>query len=196
MKLALVGATGRVGSHVAQQARERGHAVRTLARSELDLFDPAAVARALQGQDALVSAYGAPPDAPQLLVAATRSLVQAAQRCGMARVLTVGGAGGLAVAPGQRLADTAGFPAALQAKVQAHEEAVAVLAQSGLDWTCLAPAAQIGPGERTGAYRLAPAALVRDAQGRSSISYADFALAVLDELEAGRHLRQLVGTGY
>lgn len=196
MKLALVGATGRVGSHLAREALARGHALRTCSRDEVDLFDSGALAHVLRGQDALLSAYGAPPDAPQRLVDATRSLVRAAQAAGVRRVLTVGGAGGLEIAPGQRLADTPGFPPDLQAKVQAHEEAVQVLLHSGLDWTCLAPAAQIGPGERTGRYRLAVAALVRDAQGRSSISYPDFALAVLDELAAGRHPRQLVGTGY
>jgi putative NADH-flavin reductase len=195
-QIALIGSTGRVGSRVLAEARSRGHAVRELLRSEVDLFDPQVLAERLHGQDALVSAYGAPADAPQMLPELTRSLVQAARSAGVQRLLTVGGAGGLAIAPGQRLAEMPGFPPALLSKVKAHEEAAAVLAASGLNWTCVAPAERIGPGERTGRYRLAPQALVRDAQGRSGISYEDFACAVMDELEAGRHLRQLVGTGY
>jgi putative NADH-flavin reductase len=161
MKIALVGGTGRVGSRVAREALDRGHAVRCLRRREVDLFDPWAVAQALRGQDVLVSAYGAPADAPQLLAQATRSMVQAARAAAVRRIITVGGAGGLAVRPGMRLADTDGFPSALLPKVKAHEDAAAVLAASGLDWTCLAPAAQIGPGERTARYRLALRALVK-----------------------------------
>jgi len=195
MKIALVGSTGRVGSHVAREALDRGHAVRCLLRAQVDLFDPEALAQALRGQEVLVSAYGAPADAPQLLAQATRSMVQAVRAAAVRRIITVGGAGGLAVRPGVRLADTDGFPSALLPKVGAHEDAVAVLAASGLDWTCLAPAAQIGPGERTARYRLALGALVRDAEGRSSISYEDFACALLDELEAGHYMRQVVGTG-
>ena len=121
---------------------------------------------------------------PQKLPQATRSLLQAAESAGMARVLTVGGCGGLAVPDGGRLADTDGFPSALLPKVKAHEEAVVLLAASPIAWTCLAPPEQIGLGERTGRYRLAPATLVRDAVGRSEISYEDFARAVIDELEA------------
>jgi putative NADH-flavin reductase len=169
--------------------------VRAVLRAEVDVFDPQALAALLRGHDALVSAYGAPPDALHLLAALTQSLVAAARLAGVDRLVTVGGAGGLAVAPGQRLADTPGFPAALLPKVKAHEDAGAVLAASGLAWTCLAPATQIAAGERTGRYRLAAGALVADAQGRSTISYPDFACALLDELETGRHLRQLVGVG-
>jgi putative NADH-flavin reductase len=133
---------------------------------------------------------------PQKLPQATRSLLQAAESAGMARVLTVGGSGGLAVPDGGRLADTDGFPSALLPKVKAHEEAVVLLATSPIAWACLAPPEQVGLGERTGRYRLAPATLVRDAVGRSEISYEDFACAVIDELEAAQHLRQLVGVGY
>jgi uncharacterized protein len=196
MKIALVGSTGRIGRHVARAALDRGHAVHCLLRAQVDLFDPDALAQALRGQDVLISAYGAPADAPQLLASATASLVQAAREAGVGRLITVGGAGGLAVGPRTRLADQPGFPAALLPKVKAHEDAVAVLAASDLEWTCVAPAAQIAQGERTGRYRLAVGALVCDAQGRSTISYADFACALVDELEAARHLGRLVGTGY
>lgn len=196
MRIALVGSTGRIGSRIVQEARARGHQVREVLRADVDLFDPATLATMLRGHDVLVSAYGAPAAEPQKLPAATHSMLSAAQAAGLGRVLTVGGCGVLAVAEGGRLADTDGFPPALLPKVKAHEEAVALLAASRMAWTCLSPPEQIGPGERTGRYRLAPAILVRDAAGRSTISYEDFACAVMDELEAPRYLRELVGAGY
>jgi putative NADH-flavin reductase len=196
MKIALVGSTGRIGRHVAREALDRGHAVHCLLRAQVALFDPEELAQALRGQEVLISAYGAPADAPQQLATVTASLVQATREAGVGRLITVGGAGGLAVGPGTRLADQPGFPAALLPKVKAHEDAVAVLAASDLEWTCVAPAAQIAQGERTGRYRLAVGALVCDAQGRSTISHADFACALGDELEAARHRGRLVGTGY
>lgn len=203
MKIALIGSTGRIGRHLAQEARSRGHKVRSLlhaARSTLeedattrvaDVFDGAALADAVRGQDAIVSAYGAPADAPHLLPLATAAIVKAATVAGVRRLVTVGGAGALEVQPGVRLADTAGFPPSLLPKVRAHADALSVLAGSGLHWTCVAPAVQIGPGERTGRYRLAVGAVAG-----SSISYPDFACALLDELEGDRHPRQIVGTGY
>ena len=209
VKIALIGATGRIGAHLLREARERGHEVLALVRPgvakagsahparAVDMFQPAELAEALRGQDAVVSAYGVPTDALlHLLPAAARAIVQAARLAGVRRVVTVGGAGMLAVSPGVRLADTPDFPAALQPKVVAHDQAVAALREAAdLDWTCVAPAAQIGPGGRTGRYRVAVGALVRDAQGRSVISFEDFAIALLDELEQGRHLREVLGVG-
>lgn len=196
MRIALVGSTGRIGTRIAQEAGARGHDVLAVRRGDVDLFDPVALATVLQGSDILVSAYGAPADEPQKLPQATRSMLAAARSAGLARVLTVSGCGILSVPGAGCLADTEGFPAALQPKVTAHEAALAVLAASASAWTCLSPPEQIGPGERTGRYRLAPGELVRDADHRSAISYEDFACAVVDELESPRHLRQLVGTGY
>lgn len=196
MRIALVGSTGRIGSRIVQEARARGHQVREVLRSDVDLFDPAALATVLAGNDVLVSAYGAPADEPQKLPEATRSMLAAVESAGLGRVLTVGGCGVLEVPEGGRLADTEGFPPALLPKVKAHEEAVELLAASRTAWTCLSPPEQIGPGERTGRYRVSRAMLVRDAAGRSSISYEDFACAVMDELEAPRHQRELVGAGY
>jgi uncharacterized protein len=196
MRIALVGSTGRIGSRIACEARARGHHLSEILRADVDLFDALALAAALRGSDVLVSAYGAPAGEPEKLPRATRSFVQAAESLELNRVLTVGGCGILAVPEGGRLADTDAFPQALQPKVKAHDEAVAVLAASRVAWTCVSPPEQIGPGERTGHYRLIPETLVRDAAGASTISYEDFACAVVDELEAASHLRRLVGAGY
>lgn len=202
MKIALIGSAGKVGRHLVQEARARGHEVLGLLRPggshpdasaatrAVDVFDATALAEAVRGQDAIVSAYGAPADAPHLLPAATAAIVVAARAAGVHRLVTVGGAGGLEVRPGVRLADTAGFPPALLPKVKAHADAVAVLVESELHWTCVAPAARVVAGERTGRYGVAVGSLVSD-----SISYADFACALLDELETDRHSRRVVGTG-
>lgn len=201
MKIALIGGAGKVGRHLVREALARGHEVLALVRPggslpdasvatrAVDVFDAQGLAETVRGQDAIVSAYGAPADAPHLLPAATAAIVQAARAAGVQRLVTVGGAGGLEIRPGVRLADSEGFPAALLPKVKAHADTLAVLAGSGLLWTCVAPAAQIAAGERSGRYRVAVGALAGN-----RISYADFACALLDELETDRHPRQVVGT--
>lgn len=196
IRIALVGSTGRIGSRIANEARTRGHHVLEVLRANVEIFDPYALSKVLRGSDVLVSAYRAPEAEPPKLPQATRSMLQASESAGLTRVLTVGGCGGLTIPEGGRLADTDDFPAELLPKVKAHEEAVDLLASSCIAWTCIAPPEHIGPGERTGRYRLAPAALVRDAAGRSTISYEDFACGVVDELEAAQHLRKLLGAGY
>lgn len=197
MQLALIGATGRIGRHIAAEAAARGHAVTSLTREVVDIFDRQALARALQGHDAVVSAYGAPTDALlHLLATVATSVTQAARLAGVPRVLTIGGAGVLEVAPGVRLGDTPDFPAALQPKVAAHAAAIgALLASEGVAWTCLVPAAQIGPGAGTGRYRTAVHQLVRQEDGRSTIAYPDFARAVVDVAESRRFVREVVGVG-
>ena len=210
MKVALIGATGKVGRPIAQEAVARGHEVlallrpkssllegRSISAREVDIFDAHALGEAVRGCDAIVSAYGAPAQSLHLLAAAAESIVKAARQAGVRRIVLVGGAGGLEVAPGVRLADTPDFPATLQPKVVAHSDAISVLrAADDLDWTCVAPAAQIGLGDRIGRYRSASGRLVADAKGQSCISYADFACAVLDQLESDLNVRQVLGIGY
>lgn len=203
MKIALIGASGNIGRRIAGEALDRGHTVLNLGRTEsaqragaphrlTDVFDPKKLAQAIKGCDALVSAYRAPDDSLQLLASLTKSMVEAARAARIKRLLVVGGAGSLEVSPGVKLASTPGFPEHLKAKAAAHDEAIAVLKTANdLDWTCLAPAAQIGPGTKTGKYRGAVGSLVKDAEGRSAISYEDFADALITELEARSHVREI-----
>jgi putative NADH-flavin reductase len=197
MRIALIGASGRLGGEIAREAIARGHTVTALRRGEVDIFDVAALAQAVRGHAALVSAYRAPSeDSLHLLAAVARCATRAAQQAGVSRVLTVGGAGVLEVAPGQRLGDQADFPAALRPQVVAHAAAIAELrACTGVDWTCVVPAARIAPGPRSGHYRTAIDTLVRRADGSSTLTDADFACALIDELETGRHPRQVLGVG-
>lgn len=212
MRIALIGATGRIGRVVLHQSLLRGHPVRALLRPgrdaatlppaatavPLDLFDAEALACALAGIDAVVSAYGAPPDAPPKRLADLAAvLVRAMAHAGVARLVTVGGAGVLETAPGVRLGDAPGFPEALQDKVRAHAEAIDILhgADPTLAWTCVAPAEHIAAVPPTGRWRQEVGRLVRRADGSSRIGYADFATALLDELVQCRHPRQVLGVG-
>ncbi|CAN5601752.1 NAD(P)H-binding protein [soil metagenome] len=221
MKIALVGGTGRIGQHLAAEALSMGHDVTVIARHasgatsasmslpdgpmprtgalrhvRADLFDPEALAEAVRGHDAIVSAFAAPPEMPMRVADAAKALVDAARAAVVRRLMVVGGAGSLEVTPGIVLADTPGFPAALRPKAVAHSRAIDVLRRApDLDWTWFAPAAEIADGPRTGTFRRG-SMLVADAAGRSRISYADFAAAFVDELAAARWLRQVMTAGY
>ncbi|MBJ6763773.1 NAD(P)-dependent oxidoreductase [Myxococcaceae bacterium JPH2] len=210
MKIALYGATGVLGRRIAQEALSRGHQVLALSRdpSRLDLKDPqltsarsdakdpADVARHVAGQDVVVSALAPDGGNPSSLVALTRSLIDGVQRAGVRRLLMVGGAGSLEVAPGKQLVDAPEFPVSWKPIAIAHRDALDVLRKCPLEWTSLSPAALIQPGQRTGKFRLGTEQLVVDAKGESHISAEDYAVALVDELEKPKHLRQRFTVGY
>ena len=116
----------------------------------------------------------------------------------MPRVLYVGGASSLEVAPGQALADQPDFPEAYKAEAQEGRDALAIWRSEaqGLDWTNLSPAAEIAPGARTGTYRTTGDKFLTDAAGHSFITFEDYAVAVLDELERPQHVGQRFGVAY
>ncbi|MFC5182064.1 NAD(P)-dependent oxidoreductase [Actinomadura harenae] len=207
MKILLIGSTGMVGSRVAAEARARGHEVTGVTRSgkdgtaKADANDAAAVARLAQGQDAIVLAIAPPRDgsdpvAP--LLADGRGVLAAAREAGVRRVVIVGGAGSLEVAPGQRLVDSPGFPDLYKNEALAHGALLdAVRAEgSGLDWTYISPAAEIGPGDRTGTFRLGGDRLLTDADGNSRISAEDYAVALVNELEDPKAVGRRITVAY
>ncbi|MCC8401516.1 NAD(P)H-binding protein [Paraburkholderia sp. MMS20-SJTN17] len=211
LKIALFGATGMVGSRIAAEAARRGHQVTALVRdparvpagvanlqaSKADLLDAASVAEALRGQDVVASAYAPPQDDLATLAQATRTLVEGARAAGVKRVVVVGGAGSLEVAPGKQLVDTDGFPDAYKGIALAHRDVFDYYRGiADLDWTFFAPAALIAPGERTGKFRTGANTLIADAQGNSRISAEDYAIAFVDELEQGRFIRQIATVAY
>jgi putative NADH-flavin reductase len=155
-----------------------------------DIFDSAGVADAASGADVVVSAYGPGPEKPELLLDATRSLIAGVEDSGVKRLIVAGGAGSLEVAPGVRLVDTPDFPPEWKGIAIAHAEALELLRTSRLDWTSVSPAAYIHPGERTGKYRTGEDQLLVDEKGQSEISAEDFAIAIADEVEHPRHLRE------
>ncbi|WMJ67699.1 NAD(P)H-binding protein [Stenotrophomonas sp. 24(2023)] len=212
MKIALVGATGNIGRQIARHALARGHQVTALVRSENDLpaelagarlaiaplDDAEALAAVIAGHDVLASAYGPRPgDDIGRVANVAEQLVAAARQAGVPRVVVVGGAGSLEVAPGVQLVDTPDFPAAYKPYALAHREALTRLqAIDDLDWTFFSPAAEIGPGEERGQYRVQAKAFLADASGHSRISYGDYGAAFVAELEAHQYPQQIITVAY
>jgi hypothetical protein len=167
-----------------------------------DATNADSVAQVARGADAVVSAISPRPNARGLaapsLSANSRALIKGLRTAGVKRVLYVGGASSLEVAPGKALADLPDFPKAYREEAREGREALAIWRgeAKGLDWTYLSPAAEIGPGERTGKYRTTGDQLLTDAKGKSFITFEDYALAVLDELERPAHVGKRFGVAY
>lgn len=211
MKIALVAASGTIGRHIAQQAIRRGHEVTAVLRRDTDLpaeLDGASIAIAalddhdglvavLRGHDVLASAYGPAPGDEASVSPVTQALIAAARAAGIRRLVVVGGAGSLEVAPGVQLVDTEGFPHAYKSVASAHRDALKLYQSTDdLDWTFYAPAAVIGPGEKQGNFRTQAKTLLADAQGKSTISYSDYADAFVSEIEQPRFVRQIATVAY
>jgi len=197
MKIVVLGPTGMIGSRIVTELTERGHEVVGASRaSGTDITDPTAVSAAVSGADAVVCAISA-RGVDYTLADAARSLIDGMRRSGRTRLVIVGGAGSLEVAPGIRLIDTPQFPEEYRAEASQGAEALAVYrAVADLDWTYLSPAAFIHPGERTGSYRQAGDQLLADDNGNSEISAEDYAIAVADLLEQGTHVRERVAVAW
>ena len=201
-KIALIGASGNAGSRILKELSDRGHVVTAIARHPEritalpgvtavrgDVFAQAELAALLKGHDAVISAVHFTASDPDILIAAVRA-------SGVRRYLVVGGAGSLEVAPGQRLIDLPDFPAAYA--VEAGKGAAFLDLLRGvqdLDWTFLSPSAMFVPGVRTGVFRLGGDQLLSTANG-SSISFEDYAIALVDEIENPAHIRQRFTVGY
>jgi putative NADH-flavin reductase len=212
MNIALIGATGFVGSALLAEAARRGHPVTALVRNtqkvpaidgvvarEVDVLDTAALADALAGHDAVISAFSghAQAEVQAYFVRGFESIVQATRRARVPRLLAVGGAGSLEVAPGVQLLDTPQFPDAWRGTAEGARQALRILReQPDLDWTMLSPAAHLEPGERTGVFRLGGDQLLADAAGHSRITLGDYAQAMVDELERPAHGRRRFTVAY
>jgi putative NADH-flavin reductase len=203
MKIAVTGASGRAGSEIAAELARRGHSVTAIARNpekiaklpnvtpkKGDVFDQAGMAALWAGHDAAVSSV-------HFLASDPDRLIGAARDSKVGRYLVVGGAGSLEVAPGVRLVTTPNFPAAYKAEAEKGAAFLDLLRQQkDLNWTFLSPSALFFEGPRTGKFRLGTDQLLTAADGKSSISFADFAVALADEIERPAHLRQRFTVGY
>ncbi|QSN63749.1 MULTISPECIES: NAD(P)-dependent oxidoreductase [unclassified Caballeronia] len=202
-RIAIIGATGNVGSRLTHEALRRGHTVTALARDtskletregldarDVDALDLDALADAIAGHDAVFSAtrFSTVPES---------AIVGAVKRAGVERLLVVGGAGSLYLAPGQRLLDAPGFPDAYRAEATAGAAFLDALRRDReLNWTFVSPSAEFVSGPRTQRFRTGVDELLVDANGRSWISFDDFAIAFLDEFERGAHIKQRFTVGY
>ncbi len=211
MKIVLYGATGKSGKVILKELVDRGHTVLAIARNpenvdklnnvttaQDDLTDVAKTAQLIAGAnaDAVVSALGPPQDNTDALLPIAANLVAAIKQNGAPRLLIVGGAGGLFVAPGVTLRDSGYLPAEWLPIVDTHIALYNSLKTSGIDWTYFAPAGFFEPGERTGKFRLDTDNLVADATGTSRISFQDYAIALVDELETPKHHGERFTIGY
>ncbi|WP_424937379.1 MULTISPECIES: NAD(P)-dependent oxidoreductase [Bacteria] len=211
-RIVVLGGTGYAGRHIVQEAVSRGHEVVAVSRSapespvegvssvQADVRDADAVAGAVTGADAVVSALSPRGDMEDAVLDVLRGLI--AELTGTTtRLGVVGGAGGSLIAPGgPRLFDQ-GFPEEYRHEAQVGIDSLALLQDSdpSLDWFFIHPAEVFGSwaeGERTGRYRDGGEVIVRDADGKSFISGADFAMAVVDEVEQGNHRRGRFTVGY
>ena len=203
MKIAVIGASGNAGSRVVAELARRGHTVTAIARradkiaalpnvtaKPGDLFDQAGTAKLLAGHDAAVSSV-------HFLDSDPEKLIGAAKAAGIGRYLVVGGAGSLEVEGGVRLVTTPTFPAQYKAEAEKGAAFLDRLKQEKeLNWTFLSPSALFVAGTRTGKFRLGTDQLLTGADGRSWISFEDFAVALADEIERPAHLKRRFTVGY
>ncbi|MGQ4556305.1 NAD(P)H-binding protein [Halobellus sp. GM3] len=212
MKVLLFGASGRVGQRITDELLARGHEVTGVSRSgdiegssdpdfEVvagDATDADRVAALVEGHDAVASALGPPDGAdPSVLSTMAEAVLEGMKRTDADRLVWTGGAGGLRVGAETRLIETDAFPEEVVPIARAHIDALEIIrGAEAVEWSYVAPAAVIEPGERTGTYRSAAGELVTDDDGDSYISMEDFAVAFVDELERGDAVRTQLGVGH
>jgi len=212
MKIALFGASGMIGSRILDEALKRGHEVIAIVRKpqavrtapgvrsvEGDATDSASIAATAVGADVAVSAYS-PQTGPQDgLSTNARALIEGLPQADVPRVIVVGGAGSLEVAPGALLADTPDFPPMYKQRADAQKAQLDIfrsLKNPPVTWTFVSPSPMIAPGARTGSYRVGGDQLLVNADGESKISAEDYAAAILDEVETPSHPNQRITVGY
>ncbi|MFZ6742328.1 NAD(P)-dependent oxidoreductase [Undibacterium sp. JH2W] len=212
MNIALIGASGFIGSAILKEALSRQHKLsafvahpeKLAATDNLQVFatdvqDLDTLGKQLTGFDAIISAFSghANGDTLAYYVSGIKNIIAAAKHVHTPHLLVVGGAGSLEVAPGVQVLDTPDFPEAYRASAEGARTALQLLRQEGtLNWTMLSPSAMIAPGQRTAKFRLGKDNLLVAADGKSHISVEDYAVAMLDELEKPAHQGQRFTVGY
>ncbi|QII70378.1 NAD(P)-dependent oxidoreductase [Apibacter sp. B3706] len=214
-KVALIGASGFIGSQLVKELLSRGYQVTAIVRSadkiknddknlkvvSADVFDTDKLAEVLKNNDAVISAYNPGWTNPNIYddtIKGYQSIIEAVKKAGIKRLQAVGGAGSLLVAPGKTVVDSGAIPDEILPGVKALALVLKdqFLPEKELDWVFFSPAGTIEPGERTGKYRLGLDDLITDDQGNSKISVQDYAKAMVDELENPKHHQQRFTIGY
>ncbi|MBB4807901.1 putative NADH-flavin reductase [Chryseobacterium defluvii] len=215
-KVAVIGATGFVGSHVVKELENRGYKVEAIARDasqvqqnekitarSIDINNVAELAESLQGNDAVISTYNAGWTNPNLyndFLTGSQNIEKAVEKSGVKRLLVVGGAGSLYTPDNIQIVDTPDFPEAYKAGATAARDYLNKIKENQtLDWTFFSPAIemnQITAGTRTGKYRTSLETPVFDENGRSILSVEDVAVVLVDELEQNNHIRERFTAAY
>jgi uncharacterized protein len=213
MKIALIGATGFVGTEILKEAVSRGDSVTALVRNpakvekragvtaiEADALNTTDLAAKLKGHDVVISAYNpgwSEPDIQAIHIKASKSITAATKQAGVSRLIVIGGAGSLYNEKGGQFVDGDGFPAEYkQGALGARQALNDLRAETELDWSFVSPPFALAPGARTGKYRLGKDHPVFDAEGKSAISVSDLAVAIADEAEKPKHSKQRFTVGY
>lgn len=197
MNIVLYGATGNAGSRILREFTARGHQVKAVARHPEtlqnvkglrdDLSSVDRIAEIIRGADAVVSAYAPPPNDTDQIIGVTERQIEAVRKAGVPRLIVVGGAGSLEVAPGVTLLASGHLPEAWVPIASSHAKTLEILKKSDINWTYFSPAAFFEPGVRTGKFRIAGNTLIANEKGESRISLEDYAIALVDELERPAH---------
>ncbi|WP_197338784.1 NAD(P)-dependent oxidoreductase [Ralstonia solanacearum] len=216
MKVVVLAATGQAGRTILSELISRGHQVTAVARNpdklpksiscvRDDLASADRIAEIIAGADAVVSAFGPPKEDPRFfsdvnytdqLASVTERAIAAVRKAGVSRLIMVGGAGSLWFSPGVTVLKSGRWPEKLVPIATSHMKAFAALRASGINWTYFSPPMLIEPGVRTGQFRLGGDDVIVDEQGKSRVSFEDYAIALVDELEKPAHERARFTIGY
>jgi len=216
MSIVVFGASGNIGSNIRKEALSRGHRVTAVTRStdleaeerltalKADIADADDVAKIVSGHEAVISAYSpglrrhSAEDAAELIGKAHDALFAGIKRAGVRRLIIIGGVGSLEASPGTDVVDSDFYPAEHKAHTLRNREILRSLRRGDhdLDWTYVSPPLSIKAGERTGKFRLGEDRLLRDEAGESRISEADFAIAIVDELDRRKFVRRRFTAAY
>lgn len=209
MNITILGATGWIGSHIMAQAKANGHNVTAVVRDadkvtdgtaveEFDLQSQNDIAEVLTNADVVIASIGGRAAGNHELVAQTAKRLLTALSGRSTRLLWVGGAGSLEVAPGVTLVSSPDFPAEYKDEALAQGEALSVFKATNTttQWTFVSPAAVIYPGASEGPYRIGGDAFFTNEQGESKISVTDYAIAMLDEVQNAAHINQRMSVAY
>lgn len=214
-KVAVIGATGFVGSNLVREARSRGFEVTAIARNidkitdekvnkvSVDVNEVNELSAVLKGHDAVISAFNAGWGNPNIyedFISGSKAIQEAVRQAGVERLIVVGGAGSLYAAENLQLIDTAEFPEEYKPGASAARDYLNILKEEkSLDWVFFSPAIEMHAGittGRTGKYRLGKDYPVFDANHISRLSCEDLAVVLLDEVEKPRHHRERFTAAY
>lgn len=213
MKMLLIGGSGNIGQRILKEALTMGYSVTTVQRNPAavkvnhpqllvlkgDVLNEQELPALLDSYDIIVSAI-APAGGltPALFKKANENLIKALQHQDK-RIMIVGGAGCTEIAPGLKVMDSSlwdEIPQEWKPDILVHNEVLELYKNSGLAWTYFSPAYHIQAGERTGNYRLGTTNMVFDENGESSISYEDYAMALVEEIRDKNYVEQQFSIGY
>lgn len=215
-KVAVIGATGFVGTQVVNELANRGYAVEAIVRDaskveqnekvsakSIDINNIDELAEALKGNDAVISTFNAGWTNPNLyndFLTGSENIEKAVENSGVKRLIVVGGAGSLYTPENIQIVDTPNFPEAYKPGATAARDYLNKIKEnSTLDWTFFSPAIEMNQanvGTRTGKYRTSLETPVVNEEGRSILSVEDVAVVLVDELEQNNHIRERFTAAY